>query len=110
MNVLLGGKIKSLRGLREMTQEQMAERLGMSRQRYARIENGVNNITLENLSQIAEILDVTVSDITSVLDEEPKVACRGEGNGSSMEQMMEMLDFFYANKSMYLRLQPTSEE
>lgn len=109
MNELLGERIRSLRGIRKLTQEQMAEKLNMSRQRYARIENGVNNITLELLSRVAEILDVTVSDITNVLDTEPQVAHRGN-DGASVEQVMDMLDFFYANKNMYQRLQPTSEE
>jgi len=110
MNVLLGEKMKSLRNLREMTQEQVAEKLGMSRQRYARIENGVNNITLDILTRVAEILDVTVSDITSVLDVEPQIAHRGDGERKSVEQVMDMLDFFYANKNMYMRLQSTSEK
>lgn len=56
---------------KHFTQEQVAERIGVSRQKYARIESGMNSITLEILSQIANILDVTVGDITRVLDEAP---------------------------------------
>ncbi|MBP3604253.1 MAG: helix-turn-helix transcriptional regulator [Lachnospiraceae bacterium] len=111
MNDLLGKKIKTLRSVRELTQEQMAESLGISRQKYARIESGTNNITLEILSRIADVLDVTVSDITCVLDEEPRVAYRGyAGDDSSVDKIFDMLDLFYANKHMYMRLQPTSEE
>ena len=111
MNDLLGKKIKSLRSVRDLTQEQMAERLGISRQKYARIENGLNNVTLDILSRIADILDVTVSDITCVLDEEPRVVYRSsEGNDSSVTKIFDMLDLFYANKHMYMRLQSKSEE
>lgn len=111
MNELLGKKIREIRNARQLTQEEMAEKLEISRQKYARIENGANNITLDNLTRIASILDVTVSDITSVLDEEPSVAYRsGESEDSSVEKIFDMLDLFYANKHMYMRLQPTSEE
>ena len=36
------------------------------RQKYARVESGTNSITLDILSKVAEILDVTVGDITRV--------------------------------------------
>jgi len=111
MNELLGKKIRELRSANQMTQEEIAERLGISRQKYARIENGTNNITLEILTRIASILDVTVSDITNVLDEERNVAYRsGEDVNSSVDKIFDMLDLFYANKNMYMRLQTTPEE
>jgi len=103
MNTLLGGRIKALRSAKNYTQEQMADRIGVSRQKYARIESGVNSITLDMLTKIAGILDVTVGDITRVLDEETEVAYRaGEG---SAEKIFDMLDLFYANKHMYNKLQ-----
>ena len=103
MNILLGGRIKALRSAKNYTQEQMADRIGVSRQKYARIESGVNSITLDMLTKIAGILDVTVGDMTRVLDEEPEVAYRaGEG---SAEKIFDMLDLFYANKHMYNKLQ-----
>ena len=110
MNELLGGRIKALRMARNYTQEQVAEYLGISRQKYARIENGSNSITLDILSKVAEMLDVTVSDITKVLDEEPVVAYRSGEEGASSEKIFKMLDLFYANKHMYMRLQQRDEE
>ncbi len=104
MNTLLGGRIKSLRCAKNYTQEQVADKIGVSRQKYARIENGVNNITLENLSAIAQVLEVSVGDITRVLDEEPAVAYRVGTENSSSAEIMDMLDLFYANKHMYDRL------
>ena len=64
MNELLGGRIKTLRCAENLTQEQVAEQIGISRQKYARIESGVNNITLDVLSKIANVLKVQVGDIT----------------------------------------------
>ncbi len=105
MNEMLGSRIKALRIAKNFTQEQVAEKIGISRQKYARIESGVNSITLDILSKIAEVLGVTVGDITRVLDETPVVAYRaGMENGSS-QKIFDMLDLFYANKHMYEKLQ-----
>lgn len=104
MNELLGSRIRALRSATNFTQEQMADQIGVSRQKYARIESGVNSITLDLLSKIAAVLDVTVGDITKVLDEIPVVAYRaGEGDSSS-GKIFDMLDLFYANKHLYAKL------
>jgi len=105
MNALLGSRIKALRTAKNYTQEQVADHLGISRQKYARVENGTNSITLDILAKIAEMLDVTVGDITRVLDEEPAVVYRTGTDGASSEKIFDMLDLFYANKHMYTRLQ-----
>lgn len=104
MNELLGDRIKALRSAKHLTQEQVADRIGVSRQKYARIESGVNNITLEILSRIAQVLDVTVGDITKVLDETPAVAYRAGSENTSSEKIFDMLDLFYANKHLYTKL------
>lgn len=60
---------------------------------------------MDILSGIAKVLDVTVGDITKVLDETPIVAYRaGEKSGSS-KKIFDMLDLFYANKHMFVKLQ-----
>ena len=105
MNELLGNRIRSLRIAKHFTQEYMSEQIGISRQKYARIENGINNITLDILSKIAKVLDVTVGDITKVLDEVPEVEYRVGTENSSAEKIFDMLDLFYANKHLYKRLQ-----
>ncbi len=104
MNELLGGRIKALRSARNYTQEQMADQIGISRQKYARIENGTNSITLDILSKVASILGVTVGDITRVLDETSTVAYRASDEAESSQTVFDMLDLFYANKQMYSRL------
>lgn len=105
MNELLGSRIKELRSAKNFTQEQMADQIGVSRQKYARIESGANSITLDILSKIAGVLEVTVGDITRVLDEAPAVAYRVAGENSSTEKIFDMLDLFYANKHLYTKLQ-----
>ena len=103
MNLLLGKRIKELRSLRTYTQEYMAEQIGVSRQKYARIENGINTISLDSLSKIASVLDVTVGDITRVLDDSPELAYRSDSK-TPPQEILDMLDLFYANKHMYTRL------
>ena len=105
MNEMLGSRIKALRIAKYLTQEQVADQIGVSRQKYARIESGANSITLDILSKVAEVLGVTVGDITRVLDETSVVAYRvGKESGSS-KKIFDMLDLFYANKHMCEKLQ-----
>ncbi len=104
MNELLGNRIRALRNAKNFTQEQVAEQIGVSRQKYARIENGANSITLDILSKVADVLDVTVADITRVLDETPVVEYRAGTEGTSSKKIFDMLDLFYANKHMYTKL------
>ena len=105
MNELLGGRIKAIRSAKNLTQEQVADQIGVSRQKYARIESGINSVTLDILSKVAEVLDVTVGDITRVLDETPVVAYRAGEEGASSKKIFDMLDLFYANKHMCVKLQ-----
>lgn len=111
MNNLLGRKIRVLRESRNLTQEQIAGILGISRQKYARIENGANNITLDILTKISDVLEIKVSDITNVLDKEPDTEYRmGAGDASSVEMIYDMLDLFYANKHVYDRMHYSDSE
>lgn len=113
MNQLLGKRIKEIRTSKDQTQEQIASLLGISRQKYARIENGMNNITLETISSVARVLCVSVNDITRVLDTElaNETAFRsGAADSGSAQEVFDMLDLFYASKNAYMRLQPDTEE
>ena len=105
MNEMLGSRIKALRIAKNLTQEQVADQIGVSRQKYARIESGANSITLDILSKVAEVLGVTVGDITRVLDEIPVVSYRVGKESSSSKKIFDMLDLFYANKHMCEKLQ-----
>ena len=105
MNEKLGSRIRAIRNIKNYTQEQVANQIGISRQKYARIENGMNSITLDILSKLAGIFDVSVGDITKVLDETPSIAYRAGDGDISSEQVFDMLDFFYANKHLHDKIQ-----
>lgn len=105
MNKLLGRRIKVLRNVANLTQEQIADQIGISRQKYARIESGTNNITLDVLAKIAEVLKIQVGDITRVLDENPIIEYRVGTEKASSQKIFDMLDLFYANKHLNEKLQ-----
>ena len=49
-----------LRKLNNMTQRQIAEKLGIAQPSYIRYENGKAEPSLENLVKIADIFDVSI--------------------------------------------------
>lgn len=51
--------IKSIRELKNYTQEYMAEELGITQAGYSKIEKGKTDISLTKISQIASILEIT---------------------------------------------------
>ena len=50
-------KIKTMRELKQWSQESMAEKLGMSATGYAKIEQGKTRLSVDRLEKIAEILE-----------------------------------------------------
>ncbi len=55
--------VKEARKAARYTQEQAAERLGMSRPTYAKIEANPDLATIEDAKAIAQLFDVKVEDI-----------------------------------------------
>ncbi len=60
----LGTKIKKIRELRNLTQDHMADKLGISQSAYSKLETDETTISQERLVQIAKALDITVQDIS----------------------------------------------
>lgn len=63
IKILLGKRIKELRKSLSLTQEQMAEIVGIEPNNLSRIENGKNFPTPENLQKIAKALGVCVNEL-----------------------------------------------
>lgn len=55
--------IRDFREDKNLTQAQVAERLGMSVTGYAKLERGESQIRVERLQQIAQILEVNVEEL-----------------------------------------------
>jgi transcriptional regulator with XRE-family HTH domain len=62
-NWQLARTIQKLRKARQITQEELAERLNVSQSWLARIETGRETPNLKRLQQIARALDVKVKDL-----------------------------------------------
>ena len=56
-------KIRKFREAKDWSQEQMAEKLNMSLNGYAKIERGESKIYLDKLEQIAQVFDINVIEL-----------------------------------------------
>jgi XRE family transcriptional regulator, regulator of sulfur utilization len=66
--MVIGDKIRNLRSLKGLPQENMADALKMSLVAYGDIERNKKDISLNRLDQIAKVLSVTVADILAFSD------------------------------------------
>lgn len=104
MNEVLGNRIRVIRESQNITQESVAEKLSMSRQRYARIEKGVNDISYDFILKVSSILGVNSNEITCAVkvSDPRKVEFRNPaGTQPTFDTISNMLDLFYANKRLY---------
>lgn len=58
-------KIRVMRQCRDWTQEELAEKLGWSVNTYSKMERGNADIKLDKLKQLADVMGVSVQDLTS---------------------------------------------
>ena len=61
--ILLGRRIRTLRRINDLSQEQLAEKASMSGKYVGEIERGQANITIEILDKISIALNVEISDL-----------------------------------------------
>lgn len=59
----IGNKIRKLRELKGLSQENMADALGMSVTGYGNIERNESDIKIEKLQEVSEVLGVNIEDI-----------------------------------------------
>ena len=61
--MLIGQKIKKLRELKNLTQEHMANELGLTQSAYSRMELGETEVTYSKLEKIATVFDMKPEEI-----------------------------------------------
>lgn len=59
----IGHKIRKVRELRNLTQEFVADELGMTQSAYSKIETGENDLSFKKLRQIATVFGVEPEEI-----------------------------------------------
>ena len=86
MTLKIGEKIKALRLSSDLTQEELANRAGLSKGFISQLENEQTSIQIDSLADILEALSVSLSDFFSDSDEEravyrpsERVAVEGSG-------------------------------
>jgi transcriptional regulator with XRE-family HTH domain len=62
----IGEKIRKIRELKGLKQENIATALGMSITAYGNLERGDTNLTYDKLEEIAKAMEVTVQDIINL--------------------------------------------
>jgi transcriptional regulator with XRE-family HTH domain len=72
----LGTRLKQLRKARRLTQEQLAERAGLSYKFIGEIERGRGNPTLTTLAALGEALGVPLIDLLGVDVDRPRMSSR----------------------------------
>ena len=61
MDKTVGDRIRKLRALKDLSQENVAEAIGMSTGNYGKIERGEISISITHLHQISIALDVPIT-------------------------------------------------
>ena len=61
-------KIRVMREINQWSQEEMAEKLSMSPNRYAKIERGQSSINLDKLQQIANVFNIDMGELITSQD------------------------------------------
>lgn len=59
---LLGERIREFRKTKGLTQEQLAELIGVEPRHISRIEGGYNSPSIERLAKISEVLNVPIKE------------------------------------------------
>ena len=72
----LGARLRQLRLARRFTQEQLAERAGLSFKFLGELERGRGNPTLTTLGAISDALDVPLVDLLALDSERPRLNTR----------------------------------
>ena len=79
VDVHVGKRVRHRRWLTGMTQQQLAEQVGIKFQQIQKYETGANRVSASRLWDIAEALDVPVSFFFEGLDENEKDAVERSG-------------------------------
>ena len=61
-----GSRVREIRSAKGLTQEDLAELTGLSRQYIGDVERGTRNISLINIEKIATALKLTLSELLKI--------------------------------------------
>lgn len=102
-------KIRNIRELKNLTQEYMAEKLGITQAGYSKIENGSTVLTYAKLIQISKILDINIEDIIAFDSQKYFSNLNGNGkhvvngNASLTPENADFIKTLYEDKILLLQ-------
>ena len=99
VDVHVGKRIRHRRWMLGMTQQQLAETVGIKFQQIQKYETGMNRVSASRLWDIAETLDVQVSFFFEGLTEETEAKVPSEGTPNDLmadREAMELVRSYYA--------------
>ena len=71
MNIAMANRLTALRKQHGMSQEQLAEKLGVSRQAVSKWERAEASPDIENLSSLAKLYNITIDRLVNGVQEQP---------------------------------------
>ncbi|WP_158967798.1 helix-turn-helix domain-containing protein [Chachezhania sediminis] len=92
VDIHVGKRVRHRRWLIGMTQQQLAEQVGIKFQQIQKYETGANRISASRLWDIADALDVPVSFFFEGLEEEAKQSAEAGGVPADLMGDKEALD------------------
>ena len=105
-------KIRKLRESNSWSQEQMAEKLNMSLNGYAKIERGETKLRLDKLEQIAQIFNLDIVELLSsdqqnifLINEHSNLSSNYYGKSSGNDFVIEKLNLIISHKDELLQKQ-----
>lgn len=110
MSYIISQRIKALRIERGLSQEEVATKLDMSRQRYSRIESNQVQVTFKAIEQLADVFGIATKEITRVSEEKKplKVLFReNNADGTSdeaIEKIQKILEYMNAHERLYYKM------
>lgn len=107
VDVYVGKRIKQLRWLKGMTQQQLAKQIGVKFQQVQKYETGANRVSASRMWQLSEALNVTVSFFFEGFPEnKPSVKPRGFSESNDVlneREALELVRAYYAQPAGFRR-------
>ena len=98
MNKIIAQKIRRLRQNRDLSQDNMADELGITKGAYSKLERGVTAISVDRLDQISKVLNVGIGlffqDSSYVGMAEEHLPQYGFATKSDIEELARMITAF----------------
>jgi transcriptional regulator with XRE-family HTH domain len=110
MSYIISQRIKTLRIERGLSQEDVAVKLDMSRQRYSRIESNQVQVTFRAIEQLADIFGISTTEITKASEEKKplKVLFRENNFVGATDEVIEkiqtILEYMNAHERLYYKM------